>query len=586
MRRSINLFSCASILAVLSVLPLCAADWPTYGHDPSRSGWAKEEKTLNTQNVPHLQLQWKTQVKNSSFKLSALTPPIVVNRKTADGVSHSVVYVAGISGTVFALDGATGDVIWNRTLRSMALPGKGGFQGTFLCPNGITATPVGDPVTGNLYAIAPDGALYGLDLDTGKVQFGPTPFVAPFAKTWSLNLIQEKIYTTVSLGCGNGRAGVYAADIGNPQQPAFHQLLLSKAYTAGIWGRGGIVAGDNGLLYGGTADGDTNPQKGDYSNSVVSIKADDLSLHDFFLPPNYEHLKKSDLDVGSASPSWFRWKNRNLLAHGFKEGVIYLLDADHLGGANHQTPLYVSPRLGNDHDDCCTAAGIWGSLSSSVDEDGNTWLYVPMGGPPSAQAPKFPITNGDNPHGSIMAFKISSQAGNANPSLAPAWISSDFYYPDPAVIANGVVFALSNGENPDQHGDESRRLLNTRPAVLKALDAKTGRELYNSGSAITTWSHFSALAIADGHIYVVDHDSNVYCFGVGGKQAASPTLAANAVQQDQMSTSWVGRAQRSDEYLSSWLKRIVGTAAFVLAFALAGVWIASREDVKSASCKR
>ena len=70
----------------------------------------------------------------------------------------------------------------------------------------------------------------------------------------------------------------------------------------------------------------------------------------------------------------------------------------------------------------------------------------------------------------------------------------DFNLPDPVVIANGVVFALSTGENAQQEGGEEKRLLNTRPAVLYALDAKTGKELYNSGNAITGWVHFSGLA--------------------------------------------------------------------------------------------
>jgi outer membrane protein assembly factor BamB len=51
--------------------------------------------------------------------------------------------------------------------------------------------------------------------------------------------------------------------------------------------------------------------------------------------------------------------------------------------------------------------------------------------------------------------------------------------------------------------------------VLYALDAKTGKVLYESGSAIGSWTHFSGLAIADGHVYAVDHNSTLYCFGLG-----------------------------------------------------------------------
>jgi hypothetical protein len=54
-------------------------------------------------------------------------------------------------------------------------------------------------------------------------------------------------------------------------------------------------------------------------------------------------------------------------------------------------------------------------------------------------------------------------------------------------------------------------------AVLYALDGRTGQELYNSGSAIGSWVHFSGLAIAEGRVFSVDYESQVYCFGLKGK---------------------------------------------------------------------
>jgi outer membrane protein assembly factor BamB len=54
----------------------------------------------------------------------------------------------------------------------------------------------------------------------------------------------------------------------------------------------------------------------------------------------------------------------------------------------------------------------------------------------------------------------------------------------------------------------------THPAVLMALDAKTGKLLYQSGDAMKSWNHFGGLAIDDGKIYSVDHSSKLYCFGL------------------------------------------------------------------------
>src|SRR5260370_37364774 len=114
-----------------------------------------------------------------------------------------------------------------------------------------------------------------------------------------------------------------------------------------------------------------------------------------------------------------------------------------------------------------------------------------------------------------MAFKVVADPRMAeNPVLEPAWISGDFNLPDPVVIAGGVVFGLATGENAVQRGGEANRFKNTQPAVLKALDARTGKELYNSGDTFATWGHFSGLAVSNGKVFAVDHDSTVYCFGL------------------------------------------------------------------------
>ncbi|MBV9222992.1 MAG: PQQ-binding-like beta-propeller repeat protein, partial [Acidobacteriaceae bacterium] len=163
--------TCARV--TLTVLLLCAgarADWPTYGHDAQRSGWAPEETKISVANVPNMRLLWKAKLENEFYRLSALTAPVVATKVPTPDGSRTVVYVGGIKGIVFALEAETGKVLWTHTFRSSILPGKGRYQGTFLCPNGITATPVIDRKTNVLYVIAPNGALYGLDLATGSVR--------------------------------------------------------------------------------------------------------------------------------------------------------------------------------------------------------------------------------------------------------------------------------------------------------------------------------------------------------------------------------------------------------------------------------
>ncbi len=260
----------ALLLFIFAVAASHAADWTTFGHDPQRSGWAAEETVINKENAGSMILKWKTKLPNESYSLSAVTAPVVASDvSTAKGV-RTVVYVAGISGTVFALDSESGETLWTRTFKYRIQPGKGGYQGTFLCPNGITATPVIDKTTQILYVIAADGALYGLDLGSGAVRYGPVQFVASYAKAWSLSLVDGVVYTTLSQGCGAGLSGFYGVDVRDRHHPTVHQLLLSNTDTAGMWGRGGPIIGDNGRVYGSTADGKFDPSIGDYSNAVVS----------------------------------------------------------------------------------------------------------------------------------------------------------------------------------------------------------------------------------------------------------------------------------------------------------------------------
>lgn len=498
------------VASFCSSTSLLASDWPMFAHDPQRTGWASEEQTLTRQNVRGLELKWKVKVKNEPKFLTALTAPVVATDVDTPQGKITLVYVAGSSNNFYALDAETGAVVWDRTFGSLVLPGSGNHQGTVFCPLGITGTPMIERASGTIYVIAMDGRLFGMDLATGKDKFQPMPFVAPFSKNWSLNFVDGIVYTSLSQGCGDGPSGFYSMDMRNTRRPLVRRLLLSTTDTAGIWGRGGPVAGKNHRIYGLTADGRFNPSSGEFGSSVVAGSLPDLDLADYFTPGNWQEINKRDLDLGSASPVWFSYGEYDLLAGGGKEGVVYLMDANSLGGGGHDSPLFTTPLLGND-ERSWQMRGIWGGPAEWRDETGEVWVYVPIWGPVSKDAPNFPQTNGPNPHGSIMAFNVDLDDASKKPVLKPAWVSSDFNLPDPPIVANGVVFALSTGENANQASD---RIQNTNAGVLYALDAKTGAVLYESGGLINSWAHFSGLAVADGQVYTVDHDSWVYCFGL------------------------------------------------------------------------
>ena len=105
---------------------------------------------------------------------------------------------------------------------------------------------------------------------------------------------------------------------------------------------------------------------------------------------------------------------------------------------------------------------------------------------------------------------------------------------EPPVIANGVIYAYGSGEDTDQaafdiglayNHDSANRIRNSKKAVLYALDAQTGKELWNSGDQIASWVHWGGLSLANGRVYINTFDGYQYCFGIkaGADQAASVT---------------------------------------------------------------
>src|SRR5579863_3807232 len=159
---------------------------------------------------------------------------------------------------------------WSGAGRSKPTSSRRTSRSTF-APTRSTQPPTIDKERNIIYTIALDGKLYGLDLATGEVKYGPFQFVPAFSKTWSLNLVDGFVYTTTSQGCGGDRSGVYSMDVRNPMHPSTHELLIRRGYGGGMWGRGGTAIGDNNRLYVSTGDGLFDPAAGDYGSSFLAV---------------------------------------------------------------------------------------------------------------------------------------------------------------------------------------------------------------------------------------------------------------------------------------------------------------------------
>jgi outer membrane protein assembly factor BamB len=179
---------------------------------------------------------------------------------------------------------------------------------------------------------------------------------------------------------------------------------------------------------------------------------------------------------------------------------MHLLDGAALDAALYKTPVF----SGADY-----AAG---ALASWQDPDGTRWVLAPAGGTAAGSA-GFANTNGDVKSGAIVAFEVVEQ--NGAPALEPGWVSRDMVSPLPPIVVNGVVFAVSSGEfrTKDAQISAAQRAQRSSHAVLYALDAATGKELWNSGDTIATFVHSGGLSAGGGRVYVSGYDGTQYAFG-------------------------------------------------------------------------
>jgi outer membrane protein assembly factor BamB len=497
---------------------IAAASWVTFGGDPQRSGWAREETAITPETVKTLKLLWKAKLDNQPKELNALTSPVVLNPVYTNHGAETYVVVGGSSDNLYAIDADTGKVVWQKHFENQAPPPSGPqSQHSYFCPNALNDTPVIERGHGGptVFVIGIDGRLHALNLVNGEDRLPPKQFVPAYSKNWSLNLAAGMIYTTTSQGCAQAMSGVWGADLSNWSHPV--STFKANKSGGGIWGRGGTAVGPSGLIYAETGDGPFDPEHGKYADSVVALSKD-LKLVDYFAPANANYLTRKDLDMGNSTPVVFRFKGRELLVAAGKEGKLFLLDAKSLGGETHRKPLFETPLYVNEKADIA-GRGFWGAFASWEDEKGDRWVYAAAWGEPASAASAFPIKNGDATGGSIMAFKVEEKDGQ--PVLAPVWVSRNMAVAEPPVVANGVVFAISSGEFVRQISEtgsiytaEERMQHTTGHAVLYGLDARTGKELYSSGDTMPSFTHFGAVAVSDGRVFMTTHDSTVYAFGL------------------------------------------------------------------------
>ena len=330
-----------------------------------------------------------------------------------------------------------------------------------------------------VYALSGDGMFHSMHLSNGADYEPAVKFLPPNANANGLIVIDNVAYVVTEGNCGGAANGVWALDI------VSKQVSTWKAKVAGI---AGPVFGGDGTLYVTTGGGGESP------NSLVALDPKTLSVKSWYAAGAHEF---------SSSPVIFEYKGKTLIAATTKDGRVHLLDSANLGGADHQTALYTTPASSKSGATAPVALASWQGRS------GERWILAPTVGSQAADLGfKSAATNG-----AVVAWKVVEQ--NGAPTLQPAWASRDLVSPLPPTIINGVVFVTSGGEfrTDDSKMTAAERARRSSRAVLYALDGETGKELWNSGTTIASFTRGAALSGGVGQIYLTTHDGVIYAFG-------------------------------------------------------------------------
>lgn len=563
--------TCAALAAGVLLLPCSsrAQNWLMDGGDNIRSAWNREEHTLTRDNIKNLKLLWKVQTDVQPHALHALMGPLVVQNVPTPSGKKEMVYVLGASDELYAFDTAAQKLAWTKHFTYAALPprqqgpppeaaagpvtpgaasgrpqGAAGLPATpaaaatppppdpsrgsqtdpkhynFLNPQGSTGVPaIGPEEAGGvrpIYVVDGGGVLHTLSDVTGE-SLRPDIKMGAVSK-FALQLYNGEIIYAVYAG----KTGILSTKVDGSQTVPTSTTGFGGG--GGLWGRRGPVMTSDGTAWSTTGDGLvnlSNPKNLVIGNSVVGFKKSDDGkswvVKDWYTPPNWDWLRRRDLDPNN-TPTVFSWHGKEYIAASGKECRVYLLDPQNVGGPNHDTPLFKTPLVCNEIVDFQNA-GSWGALSSWEDAKGTRWVLMPFWGPKHSQM-HFPMENKpETKEGGQAAFKMVEK--NGKPELEPVWVSRDMHRGEPNVVANGMIFSYGSGENSQQswndiglNFDSTIRASHGEPAVIYALDAETGKELWSSGDTIKGFNHFSSITVANGKVYLGTYDGMFYCFGL------------------------------------------------------------------------
>jgi len=481
----------------------------TFHYDAMRSGQNTGETVLTLSNVNQAQFG-----KLFSYSLDGLSygSPLYVASVNIPGQGyHNVVYVATENDSVYAFDadGNSTTPLWHTSFLSSGVTTQ---PCNSLCSDiptqyGVTGTPVIDPTSNTLYAVAAtqEGTnyvqrLHALDITTGAEKFGG-PVVIQASMSGSGDGSQNGVLAfdpfnqnqRPALLLSNGV--VYISWGSHEDSPPWHGWIMGYNATTlkqsmfycttpdgldgGIWATGGPGTDSTGDLYFTTGNGDFNVNTGgrDYGDSLAKVSTAG-SIVDYFTPFNQASMQTNNYDFASAGPVLLvdqPGTYPHLLVAAGKTGTVFVLNRDSLGQYN-----------ANNNDQ--VVQSLISVLPNGTQETGNYSAPAYFNGyvyfaAVSDDLKAFQLTNG------LLSAGPTSQSPEIYPNRGGAFsVSANG-------TNNGIVWAVQ--DNSPSNG------------VLYAYDAvNLSNELYNSNQVASRDSlglamKMSPPVVANGKVFVI-----------------------------------------------------------------------------------
>lgn len=531
---SINLFFTICVSAAYAQVNVL-----TQHNDISRTGANLNETILNTSNVNVNQFG-KLFTRKVDDQIYAQL--LIVSNLTIPGKGmHNVVFCATVNNSVYAFDAdnaADTIPLWHVNLNGNGVPPKntdmtgacGGNYKDFSGNIGIVGTPVIDIHTNTIYLVArtkENGSdyiqrIHALDITTGQEkpnsptiikagypgtgQFSDSVFFNPQKANQraGLLLLNGVVYICWASHCDWGpyHGWIMGYDATTLQQVCVYNDTPNGT-AGGIWMSGQAPAADtSGNIYVTTGNGTVgtviNPwDEINRGQSFLKLTPNGggLTVSSWFTPHNFIDLEVRDWDLGSAGVLLI--PGTNLITSGGKEGRLYLLDRDNMGGYDYTTDQTIQ--------------------DFPITEVGNN-LH---GAPPYWDGPGGPFIYTWTENDSLRAFKFDNLNGKF---ILPAYGTSTMAAPqgmpggmlsisaNGSVNGSGIIWAthpLSGDANQD-----------TRPGILRAFDAANiANELWNTEQNPTrdgfgNFAKFNCTTIANGKAYLATFSNQLVVYGL------------------------------------------------------------------------